>query len=138
MDSTGIVDAKKFIDYSSDTKVDKVYTIITDGSRAIQVIDNKYATKGVRGTIVSIDGNKVMIKDAYVYNNKTGAWSAISAKNSALNVTLPTNYIIVKNNEAVGISALKVGNQIRVMTDTLEDKPTEATAISSVITFVEK
>jgi hypothetical protein len=138
IDSTGIVAANKFIDYTSDTKVDKVYTIITDGSRALQVIDNKYATKGVRGTIVSTNGNKVMIKDAYVYNNKTGVWSAVSAKNSALNITLPDNYIIVKNNEAVGKNALKVGNQIRVMTDTLEDKPTEASTISSVITFIEK
>lgn len=135
---SGMVDADTFIDYTDETKVDKVYTIITDGSRAIQVIDDKYATKGVRGTIASIDGNTVKIKDAYMYNNKTGVWSAVSAKNSALNITIPTNYIIVKNNQSAGLNALEVGSQIRVMTDTLADKPTEATAINAVITFIEK
>lgn len=134
----GWVEPSTFIDYTDETNFDKVYTIITDGSKATQIIDNPYVTNGIRGTIYAIEDNVVKIKDAYMYNTETGAWSSISNKNTALNITIPDNYIIVKDNQSVGLSSLKVGNQIKVMTDILKEKPTEADTINGYITFVEK
>lgn len=148
-DATGWVDQNTFIDYTDQTKVDKVYTIVTDGSKALQVVDNPYVKDGIRGTIYAVENNAggdaaaattVRLKDVYIYryDEKTGEWASLSSKNSALNITIPANYIIAKDNKSVGISELKVGNQIRVMTDTLPEKPTEADTINGYITFVEK
>lgn len=141
----GWVEPNQFIDYTDQTSVDKVYTIITDGDRALQVIDSPYTRNGIRGTIYAVEagdnGNTVVkLKDSYIYlaDQKTGAWTSISNKNTALNITIPNNYVIIKNNKSVGISELKVGNQIRVMTDVLNEKPTEADTINGYITFVEK
>lgn len=145
-DENGWVEQNTFIDYTDQTKVDKVYTIVTDGTRAIQVIDNPYAKDGIRGTIYAIENSEdgatttVRLKDSYIYryDENTGQWASVSSKNSALNITVPANYIIAKDNKSVGISELKVGNQIRVMTTTLPEKPTEADTINGYIIFVEK
>lgn len=137
-DTTGWVNQSTFLDYTDQTKIDKVYTIVTDGSRAIQVIDNPYSTKAIRGTIYAIEENVVKIKDTYLHNVKTGAWTSVSDKNSALNITIPNNYIIAKDNQTTGLSSLKVGNQIRVMTNILTEKPLETDTINGYITFIEK
>lgn len=145
-DENGWVEQNTFIDYTDQTKVDKVYTIVTDGTRAMQIIDNPYAKDGIRGTIYAIENSEdgatttVRLKDSYIYryDENTGEWSSISSKNSALNITVPANYIIAKDNKSVGISELKVGNQVRVMTTTLPEKPTEEDTINGYIIFVEK
>ncbi len=134
----GWVDPKTFIDYTTESNMDKVFTIVTDGDRAVQIIDTPYPSKGIRGTIYAIEDDVVRIKDAYTYNEKTGAWSVISNKNTALNITVPKSYIIAKDNKSVGLSELKVGHQIRIMTDELKEKPTEEDEINGYIIFVEK
>lgn len=140
----GWVDQSQFIDYTDQTSVDKVYLIITDGDRALQVIDAPYTRNGVRGTVYSVtegeDGTVIGLKDCYIYlaDLKTGAWISISNKNSALNITVPNNYTVIKNNKAVGINEIQIGNQIRVMTDILEQKPTEENTINGHIIFIEK
>lgn len=143
-DDTGLVDRDTFIDYTDATKYDEVYTIVTDGTKALQVIDNPYPKNGIRGTVYEVatedDTSTVKIKDAYIYryDDKTGAWTSVSQKNSALNIIVPNNYIVVKDNMSVGISEIKVGNQIRIMTDNELEKPTEETEINGYIMFIEK
>ncbi len=138
LDSTGLTDPKKFITYTTDTKVDKVYNIVVDGTKATYVVDSPYTTKSVKGTIYDITDTTVSIKDAYVYNETTGKWTLVSNTNSTLVITVPTNSIIVKNNKVVTTSGLVKGDSIRVMTDKLDAKVLPATNITGYIILNEK
>lgn len=128
-----------FIDYTENTAYDKVYTIIADGTNAAYVIENPYVRQGIRGTIYEVDGNTVKLKDTYIYNTEKNTWEFYSKENSALTVTIPNNYIIVGDNQVLGINALKSGQQIKVMTDVLDvENLTQETEITGYITYIEK
>lgn len=136
----------KFVDYNSavddtiTTSVDKVYNILIDGSRAARIIDAPYSTNMVRGTVYSVDSSagKAYLKNAVYLDSKTGIWMPVSNTNATVEITLHPNTFITKNNQVAGQNSITVGDQLKVMTNTLPDKVTPGTVIDGYIIFVEK
>lgn len=138
MTAAGLTAIDEFIDYTDASVMDKVYNIVIDGGRAARVIDSPYVTQAVRGTIYAIDGNTVSLKDVYTYNTRNGRWSLISNRNATGTVTVPSHAVLVDRNQVVGTNALKVGQQIKVMTDTLPENITSGLSVTGYIILVER
>ncbi len=137
-DATGMVDANTFIGYTSATKLGEVFTIITQGTKTLAIIDNPFVKDGVKGTIYKVDGDKVYIKNTLAYNQKGGTWSAISNLNSAVEVELQPNTIMIKNSQPVSKLQLEEGDRIRVMKEFTTTPVTSGSVIKGYIIFVEK
>ncbi|GKX28527.1 hypothetical protein SH1V18_10070 [Vallitalea longa] len=117
MDAKGIVPQTDFLDYSEKTKVDDVYTIISDGTKAKYIIENPYCKDGVKGEIYEIANGAISIKDTIVYNKTKDKWKDLSYKNSYGKINILANSIIIKNNEVISPDMLEKGDVIRVITD---------------------
>jgi predicted DNA binding protein len=137
----GAISISEFIDYSEISKVDEVYTIIAEGTRATYLVQNEYATQGVKGQIYQVNDSEIMIKDVLVYNSGTKKWTTLSLTNSYGQVNLLENSIIIKENQVVSKDELESGDKLRVMTtENLSSKLllTSDRAVDGVIIFVEK
>ncbi len=134
----GFVPLEKFMDFTGDSVVDKVFNVIVDGSKATHIIDSPYAKTGVRGIIYGIENNNLKIKDATYYDAKTGKWTPISNKDSTAVITIPLNSAIAKNNKVIYAKDLQVGNQIKVLTDNLPEKIGGGMNVTGYIVLVEK
>jgi hypothetical protein len=117
IDENGIVSQKDFIDYSEKTKVDNVYTIISDGTKAKYVVENPYCIDGVKGEIYEIANDNIKIKDTIVLNKNTNTWRDLSYSNSYADIKLQNNSIIIKNNEVISYDELEKGDVIKVLTN---------------------
>ncbi|MCF8018689.1 MAG: S-layer homology domain-containing protein [Vallitaleaceae bacterium] len=116
MDESGSIPLSDFIDYSELSKVDEVYTIIAEGTKATHLIKNPYATEGVVGEIYGINGDDtISIKDALVYDSATKLWTELSFKNNYATLEIVTESVIIKNNQVIDIEDLELGDRIRAM-----------------------
>jgi len=112
----GVQPLETFIDYSELSKVDEVYTIVAEGTKATHLVKNPYATEGVVGEIYNIDqAGIISIKSVLVYDSTTKLWKELSYKNNFAQIETVTETIIIKNNHVVSIDDLEVGDQIRGM-----------------------
>lgn len=116
MDSSGIIPHTDFIDYTDKTKVNKVYTIISDGTKAKYIIENPYCKEGVKGEIYQVSSTDISIKDTIVYNTANQIWRDLSYTNSYAKINLKANSIIIKNNEVITADQLERGDKIRILT----------------------
>ncbi len=138
LNEEGVARDEDFVGYTENSVIDKVYNIVIDGTRAAYVVDAPFSQKAIRGVIYEKDGETIMLKEATYYNNTSGKWVPISAKNSTAAVTIPKNSIIVKSNKTVTAKDLKVGDQVRVLTNTLPDKVPPGVEVEGYIILTEK
>lgn len=116
IDEDGMIPQSEFIDYSAITKVDQVYTIISDGTKAKYLIKNPYTTEGLKGEIYELGDNLINIKDTIVYDREDSTWKDLSYTNSYAEINLLNNSIILKNNKIISQDELQEGDKIRVLT----------------------
>lgn len=140
IDNGGRQPLSEFIDYTDLSKVDEVYTIVADGTKATHLYKNTYATNGVIGTIYKTDDDKLYIRDAYVYDSNTKKWAALSLRNNYAEIAKQTETLYIKNNKVVDASELAYGDKIRVLvTENLTDevKLRNNRTVKGYIVFVE-
>jgi len=139
-DESGLTSMYDFIDYTEDSVFDQVFNIVIDGSRAARVLDAPYATRAVRGTIFAIDGDQVSLRNVHIHDPDSGRWNILSNIDATGTVTLGYNSIIVDRNEVIGLSGLRIGDQIRVMTTNAEmpDRPATGIELNGYIALVER
>lgn len=113
----GIVSIKDFIDYTTQSQVNKVYTIYVKGNQAEVIVEQPYVREGIRGEIYKIDGDKVYVRDTFYYDRYNDNWRDFSAINIGAVATIPNNAVIIKNGAVVSISDLEPGDKIRVVSD---------------------
>ncbi|MCL2500300.1 MAG: S-layer homology domain-containing protein [Defluviitaleaceae bacterium] len=124
----GIGTINDFIGYTDASVVGRVFNVIVDGGRAVWVIDmpftepipslpNASGHLTLRGTIFEANGNDISLRDVTVFNPRNGMWVPISLADASGSVTVQPNSIIVDRDRVVGASSLRVGQQIRVLTD---------------------
>lgn len=141
IDEDGVQPLNTFIDYSELSKVDEVYTIIAEGTKATHLVKNPYATEGVVGEIYLNETGKLSLKDVLVYDSTTKIWEELSLTNSYAEVEVLTETVIIKNNEVVTQEQLEFGDQIRVMVtvDLSEQLKLESNRlVTGYIIFVEE
>lgn len=134
--SGGWADINTLIGYGADSAVNRVYTVLTDGSRAEWVFEMPYVTRAVRGTVYENDGTTIRLRNASTYNSSTGRWTQLGTA-VTLDVTIPENGALIKSNKVADIRDVRAGDQLRVMTDTLPADPATGTAVTGYLTFVE-
>ena len=111
----------RFTDYNSavddtvQTSVDKVYNVLSDGTRAAVVVDAPYSTRAVRGTIYAIEDGTVHLRNA-TYLDNMGVWKPVSNVSATLEITIPINSIILDRDQHIGVNSLSIGNNVTVMT----------------------
>lgn len=133
--SDGIKNINEFIGYTTNTSIDKAFTIIFDGDKATHIIDAPYPTKFVSGTIYET-GSTLKLKDGkYMKNDKT--WDSVSVKDATINAKTSANTIVIKNNKVVSVSDIQKGDKIRVMTEKLPDKIASGITVDARIIFVD-
>ena len=159
IDENGISNMDNFIEYTTNSVVSKVYNIVSDGTKATHVVNSPYAKDSVRGDVVSVgtrenegdDGeeggdeggdentteNVIVIKNTTYLKNKAYKWDDVSYEDTSVNVTIPPNSIIVKNNKVVGLSDIEKGDKLRVLTDNLPDSLKSGMDVTGYIILVE-
>lgn len=141
IDENGIQSLDEFIDYSEISKVDEVYTIIAEGTKATYLVKNPYATGGVSGEIYNIDEDGIIsIKSALVYNSLDKLWKELSYTNNYAQVETAIETVIIKNNKVISVDELEIGDEIRGMitVDLAEQLKTEDNRkATAYIIFVE-
>jgi len=154
IDENGISSMENFIEYTTNSVVTKVYNIVSDGSKATHVVNSPYAKDSVRGEVASVgeaqngedeqegeegetDGRTIVIKNSTYLKNKAYNWDNVSNNNNSVNITVPPNSIIVKNNKVVGISEIEKGDKLRVLTDNLPDRIDGGMTVNGYIILVE-
>ncbi len=134
----GVMKGDEFKGYTDASAINRVYTVLVNGSKAVRIIDAPFAYKAVRGTVYQSQGGALGLKSATYYNNQNGKWINISNTNATLNVTVPANSIVVKNNATVAATKIAVGDQVTVLTDALPDRVTSGTEVAGYLVTVDK
>ncbi len=129
----GISNINSFLDYTTESVEGGIFNIVADGTTATHVIQSPYAKDIVRGTVYDTAAGSISIKDSRYYIENTGRWDTVSDKDNSVNVTLPTNSVIVKNNKVVGVSELEKGDKIKVFTSQLPNIAGGMTVTGSII-----
>lgn len=143
------VPIEEFLGYTENTVIDKVFNIVIQGTKATHISDTPYSTKAVRGEIYTLGDNQagggndtgevtIGIKNAVYYDNTTGKWLSVSKTNATLNIVIPVGAYIAKKHAVVNPSQLEIGQQLRILTDTLPEKIEPGNDITGNIVFVEK
>jgi len=125
----GIGSINDFIGFTEDSVVGQVFNVIVEGGRAAWVIEMPFTEPipsmpnapghlAVRGTIYEITDGSLGLRDVTVFNPRNGMWTPISLVDASGGVTIQTNSIIIDRDRVVGANTLRVGQQIRVLTDT--------------------
>lgn len=133
----GPVSMDTFIDYTENSVTDQVYNIVTDGTKAIQIISAPYSKEAVRGTVYNVGEGTVGLKDATYYLSDNGSWKTASEKDNAINVTAGTNCIVVRNNQVSTINQLQPGDKVRVMVDTIPNPVSGSMTVNGYVILVE-
>lgn len=135
--ANGVTDINSFIDYTNESAADKVYNIISDGTKATHIIESPYCTTGIRGVVYNNANGAIGVKDSKYYNSSRGNWANVSNKDNSVNVTTANNTIVIKDNKVVPVSQLQPGDKVRVMTDKLPNRIEGSMSINGYIIFVE-
>ena len=146
LDEDGWVSPTNFIGFTEDTVIDRTFTVIYDGTTATHVIDAPYGNRVVRGQIFNVDANgntgTLGIRDAqYLYNpdlDPTYQWRNISNANPVMNIEIPANSIIIRNNEIINPGQLQNGDQIRVLTHGFPEEFYPGVEIQGYIILVDR
>lgn len=136
--SGGVRSMNEWIDYGSNSVIDRVYNIVVDGGRAARVIDTPYATSSVRGIIYEAGDGSISIRNAEYLDSQTGRWSLISRQNGTLHISLSGSSIIVKESRIATPSGLVSGDFVRIMTTELNAPPVPGARLNGMIVRVER
>ncbi|MCL2665745.1 MAG: hypothetical protein FWE82_09035, partial [Defluviitaleaceae bacterium] len=134
----GLVSSESFIDFTEDSVIHKVFTIVTDGARAARVIEAPFVTQAVRGIIYAVNGNSISIRNASYYNEQTGRYLPVSNVNATVEINIMSNSLIIDRDKLIGANSLSIGDQIKIMTNTLPDVIAGGMQIDGYIVLVEK
>ena len=138
--SEGMTSINDFVDFGPDSAFFNVYNIVIDGSRAARVMDTPYPNQALRGIIHAIEGDTVHLRNVHFHDGNwarqdgwgtfSGRWLPLSVNapnpayglrdqpnSSVAEITVLPSSIIVDRDQLVGVNGLRVGDQIRVMTD---------------------
>ncbi len=133
----GTLNAKDFIGYTEVSKIDKVYYIVTDGSRATHIIEAPYATNCVKGTVYKIEGDILHLKDAMYRDAKTGVWKPVSNTNAVIKVNVYQNSVIARNNAVAAKNSFVAGDVIRAFSVSLPSRIESGITIDGYIIYVD-
>lgn len=143
----GITSIDNFLGYTEDTAINRVFTVVTDGTRADWVVEAPYANHAIRGVIFDMTTEntsmgtvvtEVQMRDVTRYDRTTGRWIPISLTNATGTVTIPINSLVMLQEDIVSSNQLQIGNQVKVMTTALPDTLPIGFEINGYIIFVER
>jgi len=120
LDSGGAAPPENFTGLGDASAAGKVYTVVADGARAARVVDAPFAGRTLRGVVYRVSDGKFGLKNVTFLDEATGKWLPVTSVNAAggtVEVTVPANSVVVRNNAVVGAGLIEVGEQVRVMTD---------------------
>ncbi len=138
-DGTGLGKMDNFIDYTENSKIDKVYTVISKGGAALMLLDSPFTKEGAVGEIYAIDNGIILLKNVKQYNITGNSFGDISRTDKTIKVDIPSNAVIIKNSEIIKANSLKKGDQIRIITDQKPQDVKQAGGTSKgYLVFVEK
>lgn len=112
------VGVEAFIGYTDISKIDEVYTIISDGVTASYISGMPYTIEGVMGEVFQVDEDGIHLKDTLVYNGESKEWNELSLSDSYSLIEVVNESIIIKNNEVVTLEELEIGDRLSILTDT--------------------
>lgn len=115
-DEEDLIGVDEFIGYSDISKIDEVYTIISDGITATYVSTMPYAIEGVMGEVYQVDSDGLHLKDTLVYDGDTKEWNELSLSNSYSYIEVLNQSIILKNNKVVDLEEIEIGDRLNIMT----------------------
>ncbi|HAN10783.1 MAG TPA: hypothetical protein DCP90_09270 [Clostridiales bacterium] len=135
----GLTRLDTFIDYTSESKLDKVYTIIARNGKAEYLLDAPYSTEAVKGEIYDIRDGVVFLKDVKKYDSSSLSFADISRKDNTIQIKLANNGVIINNGKIIKTDELEIDDVLKVMTNVNpSDVKNDGGVLKGYIVFVEK
>ena len=132
---SGIDPNYPFRGYTENSVIGRVFNIVLDGARAARVVDAPFCTRAIRGVIFATEGGgRVRIRDTAIYENDTGIWRLTSNFNATMDIHIPPNSIVVKNNSVIESGFLQPGDHIHILTNHIEPVSSEQATRGYIIT----
>lgn len=127
--SQGFIDHNSFVTYGSPNYLNVVVNVVVNGAHAELIVAGgehasiPYANRAIRGTIVSVDGEQMVLRNVHWQNPVTGVWQPISNINPMAEVSVGLGTITIQNNESIRLADLEQGQNVRVMVPSLPQLP---------------
>ncbi len=132
-----VKDIDTFLGYTTDTVINKVYNIISDGTNALYIIESPYCNEDVNGTVYKVEDGVVYIKDVNYYDKTTNSWKSVGNKDNTATITLVENSVTIKNSEVVNPNKIEVGDKLFVKTNTLNYEKNVPISVTGYLNFIE-
>ena len=118
--------------------IDRVFTIVYEGSRAVRIVEAPFAQFAVRGTVVS-SGGITELRDVEYMDNATGRWLPIGLRDTRLAVAMNNTAVVIRNNTVVTESDIRPGDSVRIFTNSLPMPIVPGqTQIAGLLAFVDR
>ncbi len=128
----------KFIEYTTNSQIDNVYNIVSNGTYAEVVSDSVYAKYSIRGDIYETSDGEIRLNNVLYKNNDTNDWDTLSDINNTSVVNIAFNSIVMKNGQIIKATDLVKGEQVLVMSTELPEDKSAGMTIDGIIVNVEK
>ena len=125
----GFIDHDSFVTYGNPSYLNLVVNVVVNGAHAELVVVGEdfasipWANRAIRGTVVSVDQDEVVLRNVQWQNQVTGVWNPVSTINPMANVQVGMQTINIRNNESIRLVDLQPGYNVRVMTSSLPTLP---------------
>ncbi|OON90416.1 MAG: hypothetical protein ATN33_03040 [Epulopiscium sp. Nele67-Bin001] len=107
---------ESFLGYGLDSSINEVYTVVTEGEKAVLISNMPYTRQCLTGVVYKgEDEDLVYLKDVYEYSVEENRWYQYSTVNEGLTVTPMENSIVIRNGELIDMEDLQEGDRISVM-----------------------
>lgn len=107
----GILNIREFVGYGDDTYLGRTVYVAADGTNAVLISTAPYGTVNMKGAVYKIEDQKLYLRDVITYNLTTYLWEFVA--NDTINIL--NNSIIIKNGKIIDASAIKKGDEVRVL-----------------------
>ncbi len=129
---------EEIIDYSDSTVFETAYNIFSEGTKTLLIASQPYIKEELKGTVYDIQGENIFLKDVTYRDSETKTWTTVSYENNYLTVALAPNKVIVKNSEFINTNGISIGDNIRILTDTLNTPVEPGTTVDGYVAYIEE
>lgn len=115
IDDAGVHNMDNFLGYTTESRIDDVFTIVFEGDKATHLFENSYSLELVYGQVYETDGATVKIKSAE-YLSEEKIWTSISDKDATMEINLANTTLVVKDDQVLSANAIQKGDKLRIFT----------------------
>jgi len=111
LDDGGVLNISDFKGYGSDSYLKRTVYVVAEGINALLISTAPYGIENMKGTVYSISGNSISLRNARLYDSTTYMWN----NTGNAEISLLKNTVVIKNGKVINTSGIAKGDNVRVV-----------------------